>query len=74
MFLAEGKAEVMIVRLRTLYMGLQAEAMGMRLTRGASCLSRCKKEFGWKGNRDSITRQLVAEINKQIAALPTRKT
>jgi len=40
------------------------EAKGLRLTRGRSCLSIVKSEFGWKGNRDKILALLEAEIAK----------
>lgn len=47
-----------VYRLLTIRMGLKAEAIGMRLTSKApSCLSIVKKEFGFRGNRASVTAQ-----------------
>jgi len=52
-----------IYRLLTIRMGLKAEAVGLRLTSKApSCLSIVKKEFGFKGNRASVTAQFEAML------------
>lgn len=72
-FIAIGKDEVSLVRLRLLHIGLRAEASGMKLTRGRSAMAICKAEFGWKGNRATILRELEAEITRRIASLPARE-
>ena len=55
--------EVDVCRLIMIRMGLKAEANGMRLTAKApSCLSIVKKEFGFKGNRASVTAQFEAML------------
>lgn len=42
-----------------IHQGLIAEERGMRLTgKAPTCLSICKKEFGFKGNRTAIRKQL----------------
>jgi hypothetical protein len=54
---------VNVYRLLTIRMGLKAEAVGLRLTSKApSCLSIVKKEFGFKGNRASVTAQFEAML------------
>lgn len=73
MFIAQGRDEVELVRLRVLYMGLRAESVGLKLTRGRSALAICKSEFGWRGNRATVLRLLVEEINKKTAMLAERK-
>ena len=49
-------------RLLTLQMGMRLEAKGLKLSRGRSCLSIVKKEFGWRGNRAKVQAQLQAVI------------
>ena len=62
-FLVTGES-IALYRLMTLRRGIMMEAKGMKLTRGRSCLSIVKSEFGWKGNRDKILALLEAEIAK----------
>jgi hypothetical protein len=57
-----GAESIAFYRLMTLKRGIEMEAKGMRLTRGRTCLSIVKKEFGWKGNRDKILALLDEEI------------
>jgi hypothetical protein len=45
-------------RLMTLRRGIMLESKGMRLSRGRSCLSIVKSEFGWKGSRAKILEKL----------------
>ena len=42
------------------------EGNGMKVSRGRSCLSIVKKEFGWKGNRAKIMTLLADHIEKQL--------
>ena len=60
----EGKA-IPIYRLHVLRSGIKLEGNGMRVSRGRSCLSIVKKEFGWKGNREKILGMLNAEIARR---------
>ena len=46
-------------RLKTLLRGMQLEKTGLKLSRGASCLSIVKREFGFKGNRDKVIASLT---------------
>ena len=41
-------------RQRTLLRGLQGEIMGLRLSRGRSCYSIIKEEYGLKGNKQKV--------------------
>ena len=59
-----GEREIALYRLLTLKQGIKLEAKGLKLSRGASCLSIVKKEFGWKGNRDNILALLDNEIEQ----------
>lgn len=59
---------VSLYRLMTLVQGLKLETKGMKLTRGVSCYAIAKKEFGLKGNKQSVLLQMegiLAEAKKQ---------
>jgi hypothetical protein len=59
-----GKESIALYRLMTLSRGIAMEAKGIRLTRGRTCLSIVKSEFGWKGNRAKILALLNEEIER----------
>ena len=46
-------------RNRVLLRGLQAEVRGMKLTRGRSCYSVIKEQFGLKGNKQKVLDQFT---------------
>ena len=50
-----------ILQLSTLYLGLQTESKGYKLTRRvrgqSSCNAVVKKEFGFKGNKQKVLQQ-----------------
>lgn len=46
-------------RNKVLLRGLQAEVRGMKLTRGRSCYSVIKEEFGLKGNKQKVLDQFT---------------
>tara|TARA_A100000172_G_C3028918_1_gene105908 strand:+ start:1107 stop:1304 length:198 start_codon:yes stop_codon:yes gene_type:complete len=46
-------------RLLTLKQGLEMEIKGLRLTRGRTCYSIIKQEFGLKGNKKKVYDQFV---------------
>ena len=50
-------------RLLTLKQGLQMEIKGFRLTRGRTCYSIAKEEFGFKGSKQSV----LADLQELIA-------
>lgn len=61
--IAEGKDEVIRVRTLMIHQGLCMEEKGMRMTgKAPTCLSICKREFGFKGSREKIRRQLEAKM------------
>jgi hypothetical protein len=68
-FVITGES-IALYRLMTLRRGIMMEAKGLRLTRGRSCLSIVKSEFGWKGNRDKILSLLEAEIGGEQDFVP----
>ena len=47
-------------RQRVLLKGLKLELIGMKLSRGQSCYSIIKKEYGLKGNKQSVFDQFKA--------------
>ena len=52
-------------RLLTLKQGLQMEIKGFRLTRGRTCYSIVKEEFGFKGSKKRVLEQLETLINSK---------
>ena len=58
--------QIIKFRYMTLARGLEVESTGLHMTRGRSCLSIVKSEFGWKGNRASILNRL----QDVIASMP----
>ena len=46
-------------RNQVLLRGLQAEVRGMKLTRGRSCYSVIKEQFGLKGNKQKVLDQFT---------------
>jgi len=46
----------------TLLKGLKLELAGLKLGRGPSCYSRIKREFGLRGNRQSVYNQFSKMI------------
>ena len=59
-----GKTSIDFFRLVTLLSGLRFEIQtgGMKITRGPSCYSRIKQEFGFKGNKDKVLEQFTAYV------------
>jgi len=51
-------------RMKTLLRGMKLERSGMKLTRGPSCLSIVKREFGLKGNREKV----IAQFKEKFVA------
>jgi hypothetical protein len=46
--------QIQSFRLITLLSGIRAELKGFRLTRGRTCYSMVKQEFGLKGNKQKV--------------------
>jgi hypothetical protein len=68
--LFDGPKAVNFFRMNTLLHGMKTELKtGMRLTRGPSCFTRVKQEYGLKGNKQKLIEQfekLVAEENTKM--------
>ena len=58
--------QIPIARLMSLLKGMELEGLGMRVSKGRSCMTIVKKEFGWKGNRAKIMTLLADHIEKQL--------
>ena len=43
--------QIPLFRLMTLLSGLRLEGQGIKVSKGRSCLTIVKKEFGWSGSR-----------------------
>ena len=61
-----GKDQTNLFRMKTLLIGLRTEATtGMKLTRGRSCYSIVKSQYGLKGNKASVYNQFVQIYNTE---------
>ena len=74
-FIAVGKDQTNLFRMRTLLLGLRLEATtGMKLTsRAPSAYSIIKKEYGLKGNKTSVYNQFVQIYNDELARVLPEK-
>jgi hypothetical protein len=52
--------QIDMYRQRVLLKGLKLELIGMKLSRGRSCYSIVKQEYGLKGNKQSVYDQFKA--------------
>ena len=60
--------EMLLLKARTLMIGLKVEMTGARLTnKGRTCYAQIKDEYGLKGNKQSVYEQL-AEIIATVEA------
>ena len=74
MFLAQGKNQTNLFRMKVLLIGLRTEATtGMKLTRGRSCYSIIKQQYGLKGNKVSVFNQFVQIYNDEMARVLPEK-
>ncbi|MGY8752259.1 MAG: hypothetical protein ACKVIO_00025 [Phycisphaerales bacterium] len=55
------------LRQLTLLSGMKLEAKGMKISRGPTYLSRVKREFGLKGNRDKVIAQFAKIVKPDQA-------
>jgi len=67
-WIAKGTKNTNKVRIFVLRSGLRMEAEGIshKMTRGKTCYSMIKKEFGFKGNKLKVLKQLNEWIEKNI--------
>lgn len=56
--------DIHIFRYLTLRKGLQLELTGMKLSRGKSCYTIIKREFGLKGNKQNVLNQFTEMLTK----------
>jgi len=62
----DRKDQIAMARVLTLRQGLKLEVRGMRMSRGRTCYSIVKEEFGFKGSKQKVLDQLnemLAEVN-----------
>ena len=68
--LFDGPKAVNFFRMNVLLQGMKTELKtGMRLTRGLSCFTRVRQEYGLKGNKQKLIEQfekLVAEEKQKM--------
>jgi len=66
----DGKEAVDFFRMNTLLQGMKFELKtGMKMTRGPSCFTLVKKEYGLKGSKEKLIEQfekLLAEENLKM--------
>lgn len=73
-----GKTSIDFYRLVTLQAGLRFECKtnGMKITRGPSCHTIIKREFGFKGSREKVLEQFsayVAAMRTQVEFISEEK-
>lgn len=54
MMVLDNPKQIEAFRLRTLLKGLKLETLGMKMSRGASCYSIIKQDFGLKGSKQKV--------------------
>jgi hypothetical protein len=69
-YMVEGEKNVKLYRLFLFKHGMEAEAKfpGMRLTRGPSCYTRVKREFGLTGGKLKVYKAFCAMIEEEPKA------
>ena len=65
MMVLDNPKQIEAFRLRTLLKGLKLETMGMKMSRGASCYSIVKQDFGLKGNKQKVYDQFKQLLQKE---------
>jgi hypothetical protein len=62
-----GQESVSIFRLTVMLRGLMIEVKtGMQMTRGPSCYTLAKREFGLKGSKEKVLEQLTKIVNDKL--------
>ena len=69
--IADTPEEIEFFRLRALRSALKLEILGMK-RRGRSACTIIKQEFGFKGSRNKVLRELNSLITNKAAVLPYR--
>ena len=73
LMIMEGTDAVEVYRIATIITGMKLEMnTGMRLTRKApSCFTIARKQYGMKGNKESLLRQMQERLQAQKAMVET---
>lgn len=61
-------AQIEMFRFKTLLKGLRLETLGMKMSRGQSCYSIIKQEFGLKGSKQKVYDQfksMLEQVNER---------
>lgn len=61
-------AQIEMFRYKTLLKGLRLEMVGMKMSRGQSCYSIIKQEFGLKGSKQKVYDQfksMLEQVNER---------
>ena len=61
--------QIPLYRLIALLKGIELEGKGIKVSRGRSCLSIVKRQFGWTGNRETVKGYLKEHIDKEKVRL-----
>ena len=61
--------QIPLYRLIALLKGIELEGTGIKVSRGRSCLTIVKSEFGWTGNRETIKGYLKEHIDEEKVRL-----
>jgi hypothetical protein len=67
-FCITGQDDIALYRLMVMRGGLRLECKGLKLSRGTTCYTLAKREFGFKGNKAKVLAQLEAQIEEIKAA------
>jgi len=65
-----GPSAVNIFRMITLANGLKMEIKGLRMTRGRTCYSIIKSEYGLRGNKARVLAQFQPLVDEARAKIP----
>jgi len=61
--------QIPLYRLIALLKGIELEGDGIKVSRGRSCLTIVKSEFGWTGNRETVKGYLKEHIDEEKVRL-----
>ncbi len=62
-----GRRDINLLRMNMMILGLRMEIRGIRMTRGRTCYSLLKSEYGFKGNKKKVL-MLVSRLREQMEA------
>jgi len=62
-----GKRDIDLLRMNMMIVALRMEIKGLRMTRGRTCYSILKSEYGFKGNKKKVL-MLASRLREQMEA------